>query len=91
LKVESDVVIVGEGCHGFSLAYDLAKRGLENVLVLEKGYIGSGASGRNIELIRAMFSSPEWISQMKESIRQFGGLSSELNFNIMYAERLHAS
>jgi len=89
LKQKYDVVIIGAGLQGLSVAYNLAKRGLTNVLVLEKGYLGSGASGRDIELIRAIFASPEWISLMKESIRLFRKLSSELNFNIMYAENGH--
>lgn len=87
MKDTYEVVIIGGGLHGLSLAYNMAKKGLTDVLVLEKGYIGSGASGRNIELVRAMFSSTEWMALMKESLRLFKKLSSELNFNIMFTDK----
>ncbi|MGH8057051.1 MAG: FAD-dependent oxidoreductase, partial [Candidatus Entotheonellia bacterium] len=47
-----DVVIIGGGIHGLATAYYLGKLGVRNVAVLEKGYIGSGASGRNTAIIR---------------------------------------
>jgi sarcosine oxidase subunit beta len=87
MKDTYEVVIIGGGLHGLSLAYNMAKKGMTDVLVLEKGYIGSGASGRNIELVRAMFSSTEWMALMKESLRLFKKLSSELNFNIMFTDK----
>ncbi|TES91698.1 MAG: FAD-dependent oxidoreductase, partial [Anaerolineales bacterium] len=39
-----DVVVIGGGVQGLSLAYNLARGGLHRVAVLEKSYIGSGAS-----------------------------------------------
>jgi len=45
LKPTYDIVIVGAGVHGLAIAYYLAKRGLTNVAVLDKGYLGGGASG----------------------------------------------
>ena len=45
-NVECDVSIVGAGFTGLSSAIELAEAGL-NVIVLEKDYIGYGASGRN--------------------------------------------
>ena len=42
-----DVVIIGGGVHGLSTAYYLAKNhGINRVAILEKNYIGSGASRR---------------------------------------------
>ncbi len=41
-----DVVVLGGGASGSSIAYQLAKRGVD-VLLLEAGDIGQGASGRN--------------------------------------------
>ena len=47
LKRRYDVVVIGGGSHGLATAYYLAKRhGIKDVCVLEKSYIGSGASGR---------------------------------------------
>jgi len=53
-KRRYDVVIVGGGVNGLSLAYNLAARhGILDVGVFEAGYIGAGASGRNTQVVRA--------------------------------------
>ena len=48
-----DVVIVGGGANGLSLAYHLAaEHGIRDVAVFERSYIGSGGSGRNTQVLR---------------------------------------
>ena len=47
----SDVIIVGGGVHGASLAFHLAQRGVKP-LVLEKKFVASGATGRSSGLVR---------------------------------------
>ncbi len=79
-----DVVIVGGGVQGLSLAYNLARSGLLRVAVLEKSYIGSGASGRNGEMIRSAFASLEWIRLFDKSLQLWESLSAELDFNVMF-------
>jgi gamma-glutamylputrescine oxidase len=44
--LRADAVIVGAGCNGLSTALELRARGVDTVL-LERGFAGSGASGRN--------------------------------------------
>lgn len=41
-----DLIIIGAGISGAAIAYNLAKKGLTNILVLDKGYFASGATGR---------------------------------------------
>jgi len=79
-----DVVIIGGGVQGLSLAYNLAKRGMQRIAVLEKSYIGSGASGRNGEMIRSAFGSEEWIRLFDRSLQLWETLSDELDFNVMF-------
>jgi sarcosine oxidase, subunit beta len=79
-----DVVIIGGGVQGLSLAYNLARKGLKNVVVVEKSYIGSGASGRNGEMIRSAFGSEEWIRLFDRSLQLWETLSDELDFNVMF-------
>ena len=44
--IKTDVLIIGAGISGLSIAYHLGAEGQENVLVLDKGYFASGATGR---------------------------------------------
>ncbi len=84
MKKSYDAVIIGGGVQGLSLAYNLALRGLKKIAVLEKSYIGSGASGRNGEMIRSAFGSKEWIRLYDTSLRIWETLSVELDFNVMF-------
>ncbi|MEN8173891.1 MAG: FAD-dependent oxidoreductase, partial [Chloroflexota bacterium] len=47
----ADLIIIGGGIHGASLAFHMAKRGLK-ALVLEKNTLASGATGRSSGLVR---------------------------------------
>jgi sarcosine oxidase subunit beta len=89
LKPRYDVVIIGAGVHGLATAYELAKRGVRNVAVLEKSYIGSGGSGRNTTIIRANYRTPEGVAFYRESLRLYQGLSQELDYNLLFSEQGH--
>lgn len=43
---KANVVIVGGGISGCSIAYNLAKKGVKDVVVIEKSYLASGSTGR---------------------------------------------
>ncbi len=73
LRPTYDVVIVGGGAHGMAIAYELAKRGIHDVAVLEKSYIGAGGSGRNTTIVRANYRTPEGVAFYKEALRLYGG------------------
>jgi sarcosine oxidase subunit beta len=47
----ADVIIIGAGIHGASLAFHLAERGVHAV-VLEKATVASGATGRSSGMVR---------------------------------------
>lgn len=47
----ADVVVIGGGIQGLSAAYQLAKMGAGRVLVIEKEFIGAGASGRSASML----------------------------------------
>ena len=81
-----DVVIVGGGVNGLSLAYNLAaKHGIRNVAVFERAYIGSGGSGRNTQVIRANYNTLENVPLYKRSMEIWRTLSAELDFNILFS------
>jgi sarcosine oxidase, subunit beta len=79
-----DVVIIGGGIQGLSLAYYLARDSSQRVVVFEKSYLGSGASGRNGEMIRSAFGSREWIGLWDKSLQLWEDLAVELGFNVMF-------
>ncbi|MBI4220472.1 MAG: FAD-dependent oxidoreductase, partial [Chloroflexi bacterium] len=75
-----DVVIIGAGVHGLAAAYELARRGIRNVAVLERYYIGAGSSGRNTAIIRSNYRTAEGVVFYDESVKLYEELSAELGY-----------
>ncbi len=46
MKKSCDVIIIGGGIIGCATAFELAKRGITDVLLIEKRFLGAGATGR---------------------------------------------
>ncbi|QUS56537.1 FAD-dependent oxidoreductase [Pseudovibrio brasiliensis] len=88
LKPSYDVVIIGAGGHGVSLAYYLAKNhGINNVAVLDKGYLGGGNTARNTTVIRSNYITSDSIQFYAKSMRLYESLANELDYNLMYSRR----
>src|SRR5260370_31287676 len=58
----AEVVVVGGGVNGASIAYALAAKGVK-VTLLEKGALASGASGRSSALVRMHYTN-EWDARL---------------------------
>ena len=81
-----DVVIVGGGVNGLAIAYNLAAtHGISKVALFESAYIGGGSSGRNTQVLRANYNTPETIPLYKRSLEIWRTLSQRLDFNIMFS------
>jgi sarcosine oxidase subunit beta len=89
LKRTYDVVIIGAGVHGLAIAYYLGKRGITNVAVLDKGYLGGGASGRNTAIIRSNYRTPQGVAFYDESVKLYERLALELDYNVMFSQQGH--
>jgi sarcosine oxidase, subunit beta len=85
LRRSYDVVIVGGGANGLSLAYHLAaEHGIRDVAVVERSYIGSGGSGRNTQVLRSNYNTPETVPLYAASLARYRRLSQELGFNVLF-------
>ncbi|MGH6923047.1 MAG: sarcosine oxidase subunit beta family protein, partial [Propylenella sp.] len=87
-KQTYDAVIIGGGGHGLATAYYLAKEhGLTDIAVIEKGWIGSGNSGRNTTIIRSNYLYDESAAIYDHALKLWRNLGQELDFNIMMSHR----
>ena len=82
LPARADVVIVGGGIMGLSLAYQLARRGITDVVVLERGYLNAGASGRNGGGVRTQWTTPTMIRLARRSLTLCRRFAIELGVNV---------
>ena len=89
LRRQYDVVIIGAGIHGLAIAYYLCKRGIRNVAVLERSYLGAGNSGRNTAILRSNYRTQEGIPFYDESIKLWESLSQELEYNLLFSQQGH--
>jgi len=85
LPAAADVVVIGAGIMGLSVAYHLAAdHRLSNVLVLDAGYLCGGASGRNGGGVRAQWSSEINIRLMRESLALFRQFAERHKINTWF-------
>jgi sarcosine oxidase subunit beta len=82
VRDRADVVIVGAGIMGLSIAYHLASRGITRVTVVDQGYLCGGASGRNGGGVRAQWSSEQNVRLMLESIRMCREFAAKMKINV---------
>lgn len=80
MKETADIIIVGGGCQGVSLAYHLAKKKAGKIILLEKSYLGSGATGACAAGIRAQWGLPINCKLAIKSIEKFECMNEELGF-----------
>ncbi len=82
----AEVVVIGAGVMGLSIAYNLAARGLTDIVVFERGYLAEGASGRNGGGVRQQWSTELNVRLMQESVELCRGFAVELGVNVWFRQ-----
>src|SRR6266852_5509840 len=81
----ADVVIIGSGIVGSSVAYHLAQAGCTNVLVVEReSSQGKGSTGKSMGGVRAQFSTPVNIQMSLYSIPFYAAFDQTLGYPCDY-------
>jgi len=81
----ADVVIVGGGIVGASIAYHLTAAGCRNVLIVEREtHQGKGSTGKSMGGVRAQFSTPVNIQMSLYSIPFYSSFDERLGFPCGY-------
>ena len=84
MKKTADVVIIGGGVIGTSIAYYLSKKGIKPILI-EKDDLASGSSGAcDIDIILQSKNPGIHLQLAMESAKMYETLADELDFDIEY-------
>jgi sarcosine oxidase subunit beta len=86
LPERAEIAIVGAGIMGLAIAYQLCRRGLTDVVVIDRGYLAGGASGRNGGGIRQQWSTELNIRLMQESVAICRRFAKELGVNVWFRQ-----
>lgn len=86
VKSKAKIVIIGGGIMGLALAWNLAERGETDVVVIDKGYLCAGASGRNGGGIRAQWGTPTLINLARRSIELMKRFARDMGINVWFRQ-----
>src|SRR2546428_13302102 len=70
----ADVVVVGGGANGTSTAFHLTRLGVRNVLLLERRWLGAGATGKSRSLVRMHYTNEHEARLAFASLEGFPGI-----------------
>jgi sarcosine oxidase subunit beta len=74
----ADAVVIGAGINGASTAFNLIRRGLKKVVLVEKHLLASGGTGRSAAIIRQHYSNENLVKLARRSVEVFLNFSSEV-------------
>lgn len=65
----ADAIVIGGGINGCCTAYQLAMRGVKRVLLIEKGHIAGGPTGRSSGIVRQHYSHETLAAMARDSVK----------------------
>jgi len=80
------VTIVGAGIIGLYTAYHLARAGAGPILVVDRGFLSSGASGRNGGGVRQQWETRATVRLARESVAAYRRFGGEFGYNIWFRQ-----
>jgi len=80
----ADVVIVGGGVTGVSIAFHLAGRGVGRIVVLERRFLAAGGTGRSVGIVRQLYPTPETTQMVRRSLPVFQRFSDAVGGHASY-------
>jgi glycine/D-amino acid oxidase-like deaminating enzyme len=72
------IVVAGAGAIGANIAYQLALRGVQDVVLADRAQVASGATGKAMGGVRQQFSTAAEVRLARESVGFFRELGAEL-------------
>ncbi|HTW76829.1 MAG TPA: FAD-binding oxidoreductase [Thermoplasmata archaeon] len=83
---EYRAVVVGAGIVGLYTAHHLAAAGAGPILVVDRGFLSSGASGRNGGGVRQQWETRATVRLARESVRAYRRFGSEFGYNLWFRQ-----
>lgn len=82
----AEVVVIGGGINGCCTAYYLAKRGVKNIVLVEKGHIASGPTGRSSGIVRQHYTQETLSAMARDSVAVWKNFDHEIGGDAGFVE-----
>lgn len=82
----ADLLIIGGGIMGLAVAYNAARLGQRNIVVVDRSYLCSGASGRNGGGVRMQWSTADNVRLMQQSVDICKRFAADMGINVWFRQ-----
>jgi sarcosine oxidase, subunit beta len=79
-------VVIGAGIVGLYTAYHLLRAGAGPILVVDRGFLSSGASGRNGGGVRQQWETPATVRLARESVAAYRRFPRDFGYNLWFRQ-----
>lgn len=77
----AQIVIIGGGISGCAIAYELAKKGMKDIVLIEKRFLASGSTGRCGAGVRMQWGTEMNCRLSKLAVEKYSTLQEELDYD----------